>query len=78
MSYDHNTTHDELMSATITLTMAQTSGIESACPNCGMALPHNSSQIAADAQKEIEELQAQVKLLTEKATAAGRLLLINF
>ncbi|EMR88076.1 hypothetical protein ACHAO1_000961 [Botrytis cinerea] len=58
------------MSATITLTMAQTSGIESACPNCGMALPHNSSQIAADAQKEIEELQAQVKLLTEKATAA--------
>ncbi|CAD6444150.1 a208e3fa-c8c4-4141-8a1a-ee4716d3a15b [Sclerotinia trifoliorum] len=58
------------MSATITLTMSQTSGIQAACPNCGMALPHNNSEIAIDAQKQIEELQAQVKLLTEKATAA--------
>lgn len=72
-SYDHNPTPDELMSATITLTMSQTSGIEAACPNCGLALPHNSSEYALDAQKQIEELQAQVRLLTEKATAAGRL-----
>ncbi|KAI9649327.1 hypothetical protein NHQ30_001899 [Ciborinia camelliae] len=50
--------------------MSQTSGTEAACPNCGMALPHNSSEIAADAQKQIEELQAQVRLLTDKATAA--------
>ncbi|ESZ94560.1 hypothetical protein SBOR_5050 [Sclerotinia borealis F-4128] len=58
------------MSATITLTMSQTSGSEAACPNCGMTLPHNSSEIATYAQKQIEELQAQVQLLTDKATAA--------
>ncbi|KAB8296036.1 hypothetical protein EYC80_008845 [Monilinia laxa] len=50
--------------------MTQTSGTGATCPNCGMVLPHNSSEIATDAQKQIEELQAQVRLLTEKATAA--------
>ncbi|QSZ37136.1 hypothetical protein DSL72_009229 [Monilinia vaccinii-corymbosi] len=50
--------------------MSQTSGTEVTCPNCGMALPHNSAEVAADAQKQIEELQAQVRFLTEKATAA--------
>lgn len=66
------------MSATITLTMSQTSASEATCPNCGMGLPHSTLEVAADAQKQIEELQAQVKLLTDKATAAGRLLPINF
>jgi len=46
------------MSTTITLTMAEMS----CCPSCG---------VGVEAQKQIEDLQAQVRLLTQKATAAG-------
>lgn len=40
------------------------------CHNCGADLSH--SHIADDAQRRISELEAQVKILTSKATAAGR------
>jgi hypothetical protein len=61
------------MSTTMTLTMSEApDGAHASCPNCGMGLPGpNHSEIAADAQKQIEDLQAQVRLLTQKATAAG-------
>ncbi|TGO49979.1 hypothetical protein BOTNAR_0410g00030 [Botryotinia narcissicola] len=36
--------------------MAQTSGIESACPNCGMALPHSMDKWA-DYEDEIQSLK---------------------
>jgi hypothetical protein len=65
------TTAHKQMSATMTLTMSQApDGGGTACPNCGIGLPH-PSEIAPDAQKQIEDLQAQVRLLTQKATAAG-------
>lgn len=57
------------MSTTMTLTMSPTDA-GAACPNCGIDLPHTSST-TPDAQKQIEDLQAQVRLLTQKATAAG-------
>jgi hypothetical protein len=52
--------------------MAQADQAECTCPSCGISLP--SPSIALDAQKQIEDLQAQVRLLTQKATAAGKLL----
>ncbi|KAF3069056.1 putative ribosomal protein l32 protein [Daldinia childiae] len=44
----------------------------SCCPNCGLSLPPASeAQIALlQAQKQIEDLEAQVRLLNQKATAA--------
>jgi len=54
----------------MTLTMSQTPDGPAACPNCGIGLPDHSA-IATDAQKQIEDLQAQVRLLSQKATAAG-------
>ncbi|KAF4637982.1 hypothetical protein G7Y89_g118 [Cudoniella acicularis] len=53
----------------MTLTMSQVSAGGSCCPNCGIGLPSHSD-MAAEAQKQIEDLQAQVRLLTQKATAA--------
>ena len=64
------TTSHLQMSTTMTLTISQAPTAH-ACPNCGMGLPPDHSEIAADAQKQIEDLQAQVRLLTQKATAAG-------
>jgi hypothetical protein len=43
------------------------------CPNCGSGVSLDSSRLALDAQRQIEDLQAQVRLLTQKATAAGSL-----
>ncbi len=64
------TTHDP-MSTTMTLTMSQAAGgTVHTCPNCGIGLS-NHSAVVADAQKQIEDLQAQVLLLNQKATAAG-------
>ncbi|PBP27922.1 ribosomal protein L32 [Diplocarpon rosae] len=40
-----------------------------ACPNCGIGLPDRSAT-ALDTQKQIDDLQAQVRLLTQKATNA--------
>ncbi|KFY28091.1 hypothetical protein V493_03097 [Pseudogymnoascus sp. VKM F-4281 (FW-2241)] len=40
------------------------------CPNCGSGVSLGSSRLALDAQRQIEDLQAQVRLLTQKATAA--------
>jgi len=63
------------MSTTMTLTMSETAhddGAVAACPNCGLQLPQDHPEIAADAQQQIEDLQAQVRLLTQKATAAGQ------
>ncbi|KAI0840030.1 hypothetical protein F5Y06DRAFT_263402 [Hypoxylon sp. FL0890] len=46
----------------------------SCCPNCGLSLPlptGSDAQVALlQAQKQIEDLQAQVRLLNQKATAA--------
>lgn len=66
------TTYSE-MSTTMTVTMSEApEGAHALCPNCGMGLPSlDHTEIAAAGQKQIEELQAQVRLLTQKATAAG-------
>jgi DNA repair exonuclease SbcCD ATPase subunit len=55
------------MSTTISLSMTQTS---CQCPKCGFDLPTHTSP-ALDAQRQIDDLQAQVRLLNQKATAAG-------
>ncbi|EPE29556.1 hypothetical protein GLAREA_00716 [Glarea lozoyensis ATCC 20868] len=57
------------MSTTVTLSMAPANGSAACCPNCGVGLPSHSF-MAAEAQRQIEDLQAQVRLLNEKATAA--------
>ncbi len=61
------------MSTTMTTTIRMSEAVAHAsCPNCGIGLPGpNHSETAVDAQKQIEDLQAQVRLLTQKATAAG-------
>lgn len=43
------------------------------CPNCGSNLPTESE--IEEAQRRIRELEAQVELLKEKATAAGTFIL---
>ncbi|TVY71339.1 hypothetical protein LSUE1_G004443 [Lachnellula suecica] len=53
------------MSTTISLSMTQTS----CCSQCGNPLPDHTS-LAHDAQSQIDDLQAQVRLLNQKATAA--------
>ncbi len=61
----------EAMSVMMTMTLARppADGSLAVCPNCGTGL---ESHIAlAEAQKQIEDLQAQVRLLNQKATAAG-------
>ncbi|KAI2781531.1 hypothetical protein F4815DRAFT_466568 [Daldinia loculata] len=57
------------MTATSTSTSTTTT---SCCPNCGLSLPPASeAQIALlQAKKQIEDLEAQVRLLNQKATAA--------
>ena len=62
--------------ATTTITMAPApEGLTSTCPNCGESLPHASSHTPLDdALLQIEELQAQVRLLNQKAASAGELL----
>ncbi|KAI1501089.1 hypothetical protein F5X99DRAFT_383830 [Biscogniauxia marginata] len=55
-----------IMSATTTTTSA-------CCPNCGLSLPPDFTDSHAallQAQKQIEDLQAQVRLLNQKAAAA--------
>ncbi|KAI9765742.1 MAG: hypothetical protein M1840_007176 [Geoglossum simile] len=42
----------------------------STCPNCGHKVSQPHQDIPVDAQRRIEELEAQVKILTTKATAA--------
>jgi uncharacterized protein YbbK (DUF523 family) len=59
------------MSTTMTLTMREAADVASVCPNCGIGLPHPSSATLDTQQQQIEDLQAQVRLLTQKATAAG-------
>ncbi|KAI9734473.1 MAG: hypothetical protein M1818_006862 [Claussenomyces sp. TS43310] len=54
----------------MTLTLTSSPAVTSLCPNCGIGLPSDHGQIALAAQKQIEDLQAQVRLLTQKATAA--------
>lgn len=44
------------------------------CQKCGADLTH--THIAEDAQRRISELEAQVKILTGKATSAGKIVLI--
>ncbi|KAI0011211.1 hypothetical protein F4779DRAFT_247298 [Xylariaceae sp. FL0662B] len=68
------------MSATMTMTLqpahmptaATTMTTTACCPNCGLSLPSASDPHAAllQAQKQIDDLQAQVRLLNQKATAA--------
>ncbi|MCJ1298065.1 hypothetical protein MMC08_000854 [Hypocenomyce scalaris] len=69
------------MSTTSTTTLEQpsTAPIRSSfaptCHNCGANLSPSQHSIAQDAQRRISELEAQVKILTGKATAAGRFFL---
>lgn len=46
------------------------------CDKCGADLSHAHPGVAADAQRRIEELEAQVKILTGKATAAGNFMFL--
>lgn len=46
------------------------------CDRCGADLSHTHLGVAEDAQRRIVELEAQVKILTGKATAAGNLCLL--
>ena len=41
------------------------------CQKCGAHLSQPHTAVAEDAQRRISELEAQVKILTGKATAAG-------
>lgn len=62
------------MTATVAITMPAVDAALHSCPNCGFDIPitMNHEIIPLDAQQQIEDLQAQVRLLTEKATAAGK------
>jgi len=54
------------MSTTMTLTMSEPPDRpHTSCPNC-----ENHTQLAADLQRQVDDLQAQVRLLSQKATAA--------
>ncbi|KAI6710170.1 hypothetical protein JHW43_007302 [Diplocarpon mali] len=57
------------MSMTMTLTTSRDT--VSTCPNCGIGLPDRSAT-ALETQKKIDDLQAQVRMLTQKATNADR------
>ena len=46
------------------------------CQKCGAHLSQPHAAVAEDAQRRISELEAQVKILTGKATAAGTLSLL--
>ena len=46
------------------------------CPQCGLALPHLHENVGLSAQKRIEELEDQVKVLSSKATEAGATILL--
>lgn len=61
------------MAATITMMESQAphAGAFSACPHCGTDLPELESVSLAEAQRQIQDLQAQVRMLSQKATAAG-------
>jgi transcription initiation factor IIE alpha subunit len=48
---------------------AATTTIAHSCPTCGTSL----EEVVEDAQRQIRELEAQVEMLKEKATAAGML-----
>ncbi len=41
------------------------------CQQCGADVSHSHLSITEDAQRRIAELETQVKILTDKATAAG-------
>ena len=66
------------MSTTSTATLVQpsTAPIRNSsaptCHNCGASLSHPQHAITQDAQQRISELETQVKILTGKATAAGK------
>lgn len=67
-----------LPSAAATTTTATTTTTlpinEPCCPNCGLSLPPPTSDphtALLQAQRQIEDLQAQVRLLNQKATAAA-------
>jgi hypothetical protein len=62
------------MSPTSVATLSSLSTVTtpaSTCPNCGVKVSQPHQDIPVDAQRRIEELEAQVKILTTKATAAG-------
>lgn len=60
--------------STVTITMpAAHEGPHVACQNCGVeVLREHEDTVPLEAQQQIEDLQAQVRLLTQKATAAGQ------
>ncbi|KAI4208789.1 MAG: hypothetical protein LQ349_009631, partial [Xanthoria aureola] len=47
-----------------------TIALEQACPSCGADITNLLQQLARSAQSRIAELEAQVRILTDKATAA--------
>ncbi len=67
------------MSSVTTLLQSQstssfpTTAFTHTCQKCGADLSQSHTAIAEDAQRRISELEAQVKILTGKATAAGTL-----
>jgi hypothetical protein len=49
-----------------------TSAATATCLKCGADLSHVHLNIDKTAQQKIEELEAQVKILTQRATEAGK------
>src|SRR6266699_956326 len=49
----------------------QMSAHSHACPKCGTLYSHPSDQCFDEDKQRIAELESQVKILTDKATAAG-------
>ncbi|KAH8801559.1 hypothetical protein F5884DRAFT_862252 [Xylogone sp. PMI_703] len=63
------------MTTTMTITESQASTVGTLsthpqCPHCGTDLPEIESESLLEAQRQIKDLQAQVRMLTQKATAA--------
>ena len=55
-------------------TVAINNIVISTCQKCGAEIPHSQLNGGIDAQQRIEELEAQVKILTLRATEAGECL----
>ncbi|KAL8663535.1 MAG: hypothetical protein Q9168_008075 [Polycauliona sp. 1 TL-2023] len=53
------------------ITNQPTITLEQACPSCGADITNLLQQLAQSTQSRISELEAQVRILTDKATAAA-------
>lgn len=49
-----------------------TAAFDQACPSCGADITCLLDRLTQSAQSRISELETQVRILTDKATAAGK------